>query len=143
MVVVSASAALPVNTSQKPINPVIVLIISTPSPLLAGGFRGRRAQHAYDRTRTFSRPDTENRAEPTVAPLFKLCFLDRPSEELYDLEHDPHQVRNVAADPAYAEAKRDLAERLTAYLKRTDDPRELGHGDMFDEYPFWLRPGEK
>ncbi len=85
----------------------------------------------------------EHRAEPEVAPLFRLCFLRRPGEELYDLRQDPHQVHNVADDPAYAQVKRELSERLITHLERTGDPRQLGHGDVFDEYPFWLRPGEK
>ncbi len=32
--------------------------------------------------------------------------------ELYDLERDPHELRNVAGDPAYAKVKARLSERL-------------------------------
>jgi N-acetylglucosamine-6-sulfatase len=34
--------------------------------------------------------------------------------ELYDLEHDPHQLRSVHEDPAYALVRADLARRLRA-----------------------------
>ena len=37
-------------------------------------------------------------------------------EELYDLAADPHELRSLAADPAQAEQKRALAERLRALL---------------------------
>ena len=32
--------------------------------------------------------------------------------ELYDMDRDPHQLRNRAADPAYADVRARLAERL-------------------------------
>jgi N-sulfoglucosamine sulfohydrolase len=49
-------------------------------------------------------------------------FLHRPLEELYDLEKDPHELKNVAADPAYAEVLKDLRQRLTAWQTKTHDP---------------------
>ena len=36
------------------------------------------------------------------------AFLHRPREELYDLEKDPDELKNVAADPNYAEVLADL-----------------------------------
>ncbi|MBN1917924.1 MAG: sulfatase-like hydrolase/transferase [Verrucomicrobia bacterium] len=39
-------------------------------------------------------------------------------DELYDLAADPHEMRNVIADPAYAAAVRDMRERLDAALDR-------------------------
>ena len=49
-------------------------------------------------------------------------FLRRPREELYDLEADPDELRNVAADPAYAAALNDLRARMKAWQERTKDP---------------------
>ena len=54
---------------------------------------------------------------------YELCYGKRPAEELYDLTKDPHQVANVALDPAYRAAKGRLWARLEEYLKRTGDPR--------------------
>jgi uncharacterized sulfatase len=68
--------------------------------------------------------------------LFKLAFGKRPREELYDCRRDPHQMRNVADDPAYRGAKRELAARLTAYLKETGDPRETSGPVRWDEWPY-------
>ena len=64
-----------------------------------------------------------HRDEPAVRPLYDLCFGKRPAVELYDLKKDPHQVRNVADDPAYAAARRELEAKLMAQLKATNDPR--------------------
>jgi len=64
-------------------------------------------------------------AHPSGA-LFLAAFGKRPAEELYDLRTDPAQVRNVAADPSYQEARDGLWKRLDAYLKRTGDPRIAG-----------------
>ena len=67
--------------------------------------------------------------------LYDLSFAKRPAEELYDLRKDPDQLKNVADDPAYAEAKKKLAAQLTADLRATKDPREVGGVD-FDGYPY-------
>ena len=87
-----------------------------------------------------------NRDDPAVRPFYDLAYAKRPAEELYDVEKDPHQLDNVAGDPDYAEARRELAEQLTQYLRRTGDPRELSLDDRMDEteylggYPRW--PGQ-
>jgi arylsulfatase A-like enzyme len=43
-----------------------------------------------------------------------ISFYDRKQWELYDLEKDPHEMKNVYDDPAYAKQR----EELTAELKR-------------------------
>jgi N-sulfoglucosamine sulfohydrolase len=42
--------------------------------------------------------------------------------ELYDLETDPHEFNNLAADAAYAEIKSQLLEVLTTWQMESDDP---------------------
>jgi N-sulfoglucosamine sulfohydrolase len=79
----------------------------------------------------------EHREEPGVKRLFDLAVAKRPAEELYDLRKDPDQLNNIADDPAYAQVKKELADRLMAELKATDDPRVLGRGDAFDRYPYY------
>ena len=46
----------------------------------------------------------------------------RPPVELYDLEKDPHETRNLAGRPEYAEVEQRLAEELAAFQRATDDP---------------------
>lgn len=78
----------------------------------------------------------DHRDDPKVKPLYELCFGKRPAEELYVMKDDPEQLKNVAADPAYADAKKKLAEQLNTILKDLKDPRVVGGGDKFDKYPY-------
>jgi N-sulfoglucosamine sulfohydrolase len=77
------------------------------------------------------------RDDPKAKRLFELAFGKRPSEELYDLQKDPDQLDNVAGKPEYAKVKKKLADALMAELKATKDPRVLGRGDVFDNYPYY------
>ena len=47
---------------------------------------------------------------------------EEAEERLYDLFYDPHETRNLAADPAYAEVLAALRERLARWRQDTDDP---------------------
>ena len=76
------------------------------------------------------------RKDPHHERLFHLAFDRRPGEELYDLKNDPDQLHNVAADPAYAAARRSLWDRLMGELQRTGDRRVQGQGDFFDLQPY-------
>lgn len=66
--------------------------------------------------------------------LFQLAFDKRQSEELYDVVNDPFQMNNIASNPDYASIKKDLSERLHEELVQSEDPRELGKGDVLDGY---------
>ncbi|MBD3343805.1 MAG: sulfatase-like hydrolase/transferase [Chitinivibrionales bacterium] len=77
-----------------------------------------------------------NQDAPDVRPLFDLAFGKRPEEELYDLRIDPDQLNNVAQDNKYAAARQELWSTLKTALMKTDDPRILGKGDVFESYAF-------
>jgi arylsulfatase A-like enzyme len=71
---------------------------------------------------------------------WQLSFGKRPAEELFDLAADPDCLKNLAGDPAYKEKLTALRERLFAQLKQQNDPRVLGQGDIFDNYPTFKKP---
>jgi uncharacterized sulfatase len=48
-------------------------------------------------------------------------FEPKPAEALYDIETDPHEVNNLAGDPAYAETLKDLRQRLQRWVKGMPD----------------------
>ncbi|WP_197054345.1 sulfatase family protein [Sphingomonas sp. 37zxx] len=50
------------------------------------------------------------------------AYLHRPTYELYDLQSDPDEVRNLADLPAHQAALKTLKGKLLAYLKTTRDP---------------------
>ncbi len=68
--------------------------------------------------------------------LYELSFGKRPAEELYDLQRDPEQLVNVAADAGYAEVQKRMAEQLTSELKATGDLRILGRGEEYERNPY-------
>jgi hypothetical protein len=45
-----------------------------------------------------------------------------PAARLFDLEHDPLELINLADDPAYADVSADLHGRLWGHLERVHDP---------------------
>ncbi|GAA2042597.1 sulfatase [Agromyces tropicus] len=50
----------------------------------------------------------------------------RPPEELYDLDRDPWELENLAADVEYDVLREDLARALDADMRRTEDPLVRG-----------------
>lgn len=50
------------------------------------------------------------------------AFLNRPKFELYDLESDPLELKNLSADPAHADRLKTMTARLLEKLTETDDP---------------------
>lgn len=77
-----------------------------------------------------------NRTKPEVAGFYETAFAKRPREELYVLADDPHQVSNVAADPAFAGIKAELNLQLMTELRRANDPRVVDGGTTFDHPPY-------
>ena len=62
----------------------------------------------------------------------------KPPEELYDLRKDPHEVHNVAEDPAYQEVKKDLRAELEKWRKTIKDQgvsEEFRKGGWPAKYP--------
>lgn len=45
----------------------------------------------------------------------------RPEEELYDLDADPHEQENLAEDPAYSAELSSLRNRVDQWMEATDD----------------------
>jgi choline-sulfatase len=52
---------------------------------------------------------------------FKYVFNGFDQDELYDLRHDPHGLRNVADDPHYLDVKREMCGRLWRFAYEEDD----------------------
>lgn len=77
-----------------------------------------------------------HREEAQWEPFFRRAFAQRPREELYVIAEDPHQIRNVAGEPQYAEIKAALERRLLEELRVTGDPRVVDNGVLFETPPF-------
>ncbi len=79
----------------------------------------------------------DHRDEPAVRGYFELCFGKRPAEELYDLRKDPHQIRNVAGQPDYETAQKELRAQLDRWMQDSADPRASRDDDHWDAYPYF------
>ena len=67
-------------------------------------------------------------------PFWQHAFGKRPAEQLFDLASDPDCVVNLAADPTFAGKLATVRETLMRELRKQNDPRALGQGDVFDQY---------
>ncbi|MEK6236046.1 MAG: sulfatase [Planctomycetales bacterium] len=76
-----------------------------------------------------------HRKDPKVKAFYDRAYGKRPREELYDLKKDPHQMNNVAADPAYQKTIEALRAKLMGELKNTNDPRLIDDGKFFETPP--------
>jgi len=48
-------------------------------------------------------------------------YMIRPEEELYDVVNDPFNLKNLAADPAYAKIKQQMRAKLEEFMKQQND----------------------
>ncbi len=77
-----------------------------------------------------------HRKEARGKPFYDFAFAKRPAEELYDLQSDPEQQKNVADEPSYLVEKSRMNERLLKVLTEMADPRVTGDRMKFDRAPF-------
>ncbi|MEO5913807.1 MAG: sulfatase [Luteolibacter sp.] len=61
-----------------------------------------------------------NKPDPALAARVK-WLSHRPAEELYDLQNDLYETKNLAADPELATIKATLGTQLDAWMKQQDD----------------------
>src|SRR4051812_2818908 len=84
--------------------------------------------------------------------FYDLSLGKRLPDELYDLKLDPECVNNLANDLARATVVENLRYQMMDLLRKDEDPRALGHEEVFDTYTYqgargkgyetWLREQE-
>ena len=62
------------------------------------------------------------RNDTMVGKRSREAFEHRPREELYDLDKDPDELKNLAGDPAATNVLKDLKSKLRAWQVATKDP---------------------
>ncbi len=60
----------------------------------------------------------------------------RPAEELYDLEADPHEIRNLAAVPEQKNTLLELGRTLDRWIRETGDQGETPEKTLPAEYKY-------
>jgi N-sulfoglucosamine sulfohydrolase len=56
-----------------------------------------------------------------IRPRTVEAFLSRPKLELYDIETDPWELKNLANDPTHASRLKTMTTRLLQRLQETED----------------------
>jgi len=65
----------------------------------------------------------------------------RPAEELYDTKGDPHQVRDLAADPAHRATLERMRKAVTDWMTRTGDQGLVNEPEMIQRmWPGGVQP---
>lgn len=54
----------------------------------------------------------------------------RPAEELYDLENDPHEVKNLAGHPEYADTLSNLSSLLDSWIIESGDKGQIEENEI-------------
>jgi len=83
---------------------------------LVAGHLGQRA--------FFATWEAAAKTDPQAEAILKR-YHARPAEELYDLASDPHEQRNLAADPRHAEKLNTLRTELDAWMTAQGDRQEV------------------
>ena len=60
--------------------------------------------------------------EAPYGPRTVRDYIYRPRFELFDLQNDPNERENLAADPKHAALLEEFKDKLRAFQKRTSDP---------------------
>ncbi len=81
------------------------------------------------------------RDDPERARFFQLSLGQRPAEELYDLENDPGQLRNLAGNTELLTTQKQLRGELDRWMLSTGDPRATSNDDRWDGFPYFGKPG--
>ena len=63
----------------------------------------------------------------------------KPAEELYLLDTDPHEIRNLVADPAFADELKRHRDILAGWIKETGDRGQATESDdgLLQTYYRW------
>lgn len=64
------------------------------------------------------------KTDPGAARIVKR-YHEHPAEELYDVAADPHETKNLAAEPAHAATVQELRAKVRAWMKDQGDQGEV------------------
>ncbi len=77
----------------------------------------------------------QTRRNPATAYFWQWSFGKRGAEELYNIAEDRDCIHNLVENPAYSELRKKMESELMDRLREQKDPRIIGGGEVFDQYP--------
>lgn len=75
------------------------------------------------------------RDDPYIGKFFHLAVDKRPEWQIFNVKQDPACLNDLANDPDHAGIYTEYKEQLTETLTATGDPRVLGYGQVWEDYP--------
>ena len=75
------------------------------------------------------------RDDPYISTFFHLAVDKRPEWQMFNVAEDPYSLNDLAIDPDHAVVFTELRKRMMDTLKETGDPRVLGYGHVWEDYP--------
>ncbi|MGB7346743.1 MAG: sulfatase [Pirellulaceae bacterium] len=78
----------------------------------------------------------EQRRSGEATTFWNLAFGKRPAVEFFDVSKDPDCTNNLAATADQAMTISKLQKQMAEELMEQGDPRMLGNGSIFDQYPY-------
>ena len=99
-------------------------------------------QPQYRDSREYTKALREGHKAGTLPPLVdEIFFGERPAEELYDLRNDPHEVKNLAKAPEFADELKRHRAILNDWIKETDDKGQYPESDagLREVYKQWKK----
>ena len=65
----------------------------------------------------------------------------RPAEELFDVQRDPHQIENIAGDPAHRDTLEKMRGAVTDWMRRIGDQGLINEAEMIQRmWPSGVQP---
>ncbi|KAJ5103175.1 Alkaline phosphatase-like alpha/beta/alpha [Penicillium argentinense] len=71
---------------------------------------------------SFTWEDIRNSESKMIGSRPLKDYFFRPAEELYDIQVDPHEVRNLAKEPEYKQVLDEMRAAVEEWQRRTEDP---------------------
>jgi uncharacterized sulfatase len=75
------------------------------------------------------------RDDPYISKFFHLAVDKRPEWQFFNVVDDPECLDDLAGDPDHASLFTRYKQQLTTTLEETGDPRALGYGHVWEDYP--------
>ncbi len=73
--------------------------------------------------------------DPYIGQFFHLAVDKRPEWQFYNVKDDPANLKDLSGEAEHARLFSQFKDQLTTTLKDTGDPRVLGYGDIWEDYP--------
>lgn len=75
------------------------------------------------------------RDDPYFSPFFHLAVDKRPEWQFFNVAEDPECLNDLVGNPDFIGLFASYQQQLTKTLKETGDPRALGYGYVWEDYP--------